>query len=110
MEQDKEAAEDGCSRGLALETRLVHAGERLAPPVGKPVATPIYATTTFTYDSMAEMDEVFAGSKQGYCYSRYSNPTVHALETAVRSLEDAEKRMESGYEVTDWYFSKRDLS
>src|ERR671916_244855 len=88
MEQDKEAGEDGCSRGLAFETRLVHAGERLAPPVGKPVATPIYATTTFTYDSMAEMDEVFAGAKQGYCYSRYSNPTVHALETAVRSLED----------------------
>jgi len=87
MEQDKEAGEDGCSSGLAFETRLVHAGERLAPPVGKPVATPIYATTTFTYDSMAEMDEVFAGSKQGYCYSRYSNPTVHALETAVRSLE-----------------------
>jgi cystathionine beta-lyase/cystathionine gamma-synthase len=88
MEQDKEAGEEGCSRGLALETRLVHAGERLAPPVGKPVTTPIYATTTFTYDSMAEMDEVFAGSRQGYCYSRYSNPTVHALETAVRSLED----------------------
>ena len=87
MEQDKEAGEDGCSSGLAFETRLVHAGERLTPPVGKPVATPIYATTTFTYDSMAEMDEVFAGSKQGYCYSRYSNPTVHALETAVRSLE-----------------------
>ncbi len=27
-----------------------------------------------------------------------------------QTLEDAEKRMESGYEVTDWYFSKRDLS
>ena len=27
-----------------------------------------------------------------------------------QTLEDAEKRMESPYEVTDWYFSKRDLS
>jgi peroxiredoxin (alkyl hydroperoxide reductase subunit C) len=27
-----------------------------------------------------------------------------------QTLEDAEKRMESGYEVTDWYFSKRDLA
>ncbi len=87
MEQDKESGGDPCD-GMAFETRLVHAGERLEPPVGKPVATPIYNTTTFTYDSMAEMDEVFEGSKQGYCYSRYSNPTVHALETALRTLED----------------------
>jgi cystathionine beta-lyase/cystathionine gamma-synthase len=87
MEQDKDRGDaGGCSR-LAFETQLVHAGERLDPPVGKPVATPIYATTTFTYDSMAEMDEVFAGSKRGYCYSRYSNPTVHALESALRVLE-----------------------
>ncbi len=27
-----------------------------------------------------------------------------------QTLADAEKRMESPYEVTDWYFSKRDLS
>ena len=27
-----------------------------------------------------------------------------------QTLEDAEKRMGSDYEVTDWYFSKRDLS
>ena len=27
-----------------------------------------------------------------------------------QTIEDAEKRMRSDYEVTDWYFSKRDLS
>lgn len=74
-------------RELDINTQLVHAGERLAPRLGTPVATPVYATASFTYESMAECDEVFAGDKQGYCYSRFSNPTVHALEVAVQTLE-----------------------
>jgi len=75
-------------KAFGINTQLVHAGERGAPPNGKPVATPIYATATFTYDSMAEVDQIFAGEKQGYIYTRYGNPTVAALEEAVRVLED----------------------
>src|SRR6267143_1275041 len=73
---------------LDIATLLVHEGERSAPPSGKPVSTPIYATSTFTYDSMAEIDQVFAGEKQGYIYTRYGNPTVAALEEAIRAIED----------------------
>jgi cystathionine beta-lyase/cystathionine gamma-synthase len=75
-------------KALGINTQLVHAGERGATPQGKPVATPIYATATFTYDSMAEVDQVFAGERQGYIYTRYGNPTVAALEEAVRVLEE----------------------
>jgi len=71
-----------------LNTQLVHAGERGDTPHGKPVSTPIYATATFTYDSMAEVDQVFAGEKQGYIYTRYGNPTVAALAEAVQILEE----------------------
>src|SRR6267143_7240602 len=73
---------------LGINTQLVHAGERGASPSGKPVSTPIYATATFTYDSMAEIDQVFAGEKQGYIYTRYGNPTVAALQDAIRTLEE----------------------
>jgi cystathionine beta-lyase/cystathionine gamma-synthase len=76
------------NKALGINTQLVHAGERSAVPHGKPVSTPIYATATFTYDSMAEVDQVFAGEKQGYIYSRYGNPTVAALEEAMRVLEE----------------------
>src|SRR6266496_6463341 len=72
---------------LDIATRLVHEGERSVPPSGKPVSTPIYATSTFTYDSMAEIDQVFAGEKRGYIYTRYGNPTVAALQNAIRTLE-----------------------
>ena len=71
-----------------LNTRLVHAGERQAPPEGQPVATPIYASATFTYDSMQEIDQVFGGEKLGYIYTRYGNPTTAALEEALREIEE----------------------
>jgi cystathionine gamma-synthase/methionine-gamma-lyase len=75
-------------KSFGINTQLVHAGERGGTPNGRPVSTPIYATATFTYDSMAEVDQVFAGETQGYIYTRYGNPTVAALEEAVRVLEE----------------------
>ena len=71
-----------------ITTQLVHAGERQAPPDGQPVATPVYASATFTYGSMQEIDQVFAGEKSGYIYTRYGNPTTGALEAAMREVED----------------------
>src|SRR5918992_555822 len=73
--------------GRDITTRLVHAGERQPPPRGLPVSTPIYATSTFTYGSMAEVDRVFSGEDAGYVYTRYGNPTTGALEEAIRVLE-----------------------
>lgn len=70
-----------------IATQLVHAGERRPTPNGLPVSTPVYTTATFTYDTMAEVDEVFAGEKPGFIYSRYGNPTVAGLEEALSTLE-----------------------
>src|SRR5213080_2904137 len=73
---------------LDIATQLVHAGERRAPPTGRPTSTPIYAAATYTYESMEEIDQVFAGEKPDYIYTRYGNPTVAALETAMRTIEE----------------------
>src|SRR5712692_3926094 len=72
---------------LDVTTQLVHAGERGAPPSGQPTSTPIYASATFTYESMEEINQVFAGEKPGYIYTRYGNPTVTALEDSIRTIE-----------------------
>lgn len=71
-----------------ITTKLVHSGERRALQDAMPVSTPIYATATFTYDSMEEIDRVFSGEKQGFIYTRYGNPTTAALEEAVRDIEE----------------------
>jgi len=74
-------------KDLDINTQLVHAGERQGTPVGQPVATPVYATSTFTYDSMEEMDKVFSGELRGFVYTRHANPTLAALEEAIRTIE-----------------------
>ncbi|GAC1445865.1 MAG: methionine gamma-lyase [Pyrinomonadaceae bacterium] len=72
---------------LDISTQLVHAGRQKTFPQGKPTATPIYASATFSYDSMQEFDEAFAGVGGDYIYTRYGNPTIAGLEEAMRVLE-----------------------
>lgn len=67
-------------------TRLVHEGERAAPPAGRPTATPIYTAATYTYPSAEALDQAFA-SGEGYVYARYGNPTVAALEQLMAVAE-----------------------
>ncbi|HET9914790.1 MAG TPA: PLP-dependent aspartate aminotransferase family protein [Anaerolineales bacterium] len=74
----------------SFQTRAVHAGERVRAADYTPVSSPIFPSTTYVYESMDDLDAVFAGSKQGYVYSRYATPTVTAFESAVASLEGAE--------------------
>jgi cystathionine gamma-synthase/methionine-gamma-lyase len=71
-----------------ITTKLVHAGERRPLPDAQPVSTPIYASATFTYETMQEIDDVFSGEKQGFIYTRYGNPTTAALEEAMREIEE----------------------
>ena len=71
-----------------ITTKFVHSGERQGLPEAKPVAMPIYASATFTYDTMQEMDQVFGGEKQGFVYTRYGNPTTAAFEEAMRDVEE----------------------
>jgi cystathionine gamma-synthase/methionine-gamma-lyase len=74
----------------AFETRAVHAGERTPAPDYTPVATPIWPSVGYLYESMEDVDAVFAGSKHGYVYLRYASPTVSAFEAALANLEAAE--------------------
>src|SRR2546423_14328232 len=87
LDMSEETKDKSELQSCELATQFVHAGERLSPRAGMPVVTPIYVTATYTFDSMAEMDAVFADDERGYVYARYGNPTVHALETALATLE-----------------------
>ena len=74
----------------SFQTRAVHAGERVPPAEYRPVSTPIWPTVGYLYESMDDLDAVFAGAKPGQVYLRYSSPTVEAFEIAVADLEMAE--------------------
>ncbi len=49
--------------------------------------TPIYATSTFTFDTAQEGMERFAGSDKTKIYSRWGNPTFTAAEETIAALE-----------------------
>ena len=77
-------------RKKGFSTRAVHSGERKPRGEWTPVATPIYSTVGYLYESMNDLDAVFDGKKTGYVYTRYENPTVTAFEEAVAELEGGE--------------------
>lgn len=68
-------------------TKAVHAGERPPKPDFVPTATPIYLSTSFSYDDAATSEAVFGNERPGFVYTRYGNPTTRALETAIAALE-----------------------
>lgn len=72
-------------RGVA--TQAVHAGERAKPDDWVPMSTPIYSTSTFLYEHLADIDAISSGERRGFTYSRHGNPTNAALEEAVALLE-----------------------
>jgi methionine-gamma-lyase len=70
-------------------TLAVHAGESPCRVTGA-VDTPIYQSTSFAAVDSDEMAAVYGGEKPGYMYTRYGNPTLHALEEKLAALECGE--------------------
>ena len=70
-------------------TDAIHAGDG-ARLDATPLTTPIYATSTFVFDSAADLEAYQEGRSGKYIYSRYANPTVQAAEAKIAALEGAE--------------------
>jgi cystathionine beta-lyase/cystathionine gamma-synthase len=67
-------------------TAAVH-GPRASEPGS--LTTPIHQTSTFVLASADDVDAVYEGRREGDVYSRYSNPSVRAVEERVAMLEGA---------------------
>ena len=74
------------TRQMGFNTKLVHAGIP-QDPLGS-VVTPIYQTSTFAFRNAQEGADRFAGTADGFIYTRIGNPTTSALEENVAQLEN----------------------
>ncbi|QOL25327.1 methionine gamma-lyase [Thalassotalea sp. LPB0316] len=72
-----------------IETRAIHGGSIKDEQFGS-LATPLYQTSTFTFENAQQGAKRFAGEEQGYIYSRLGNPTTTQLEQTVAALEGTE--------------------
>jgi cystathionine beta-lyase/cystathionine gamma-synthase len=71
-------------------TKLIHAGEGVDTGATPSLTTPIYETSTFVFDSVADVEKYQEGKLNGYLYSRYENPTVVAVEQKLAAVDGAE--------------------
>jgi methionine-gamma-lyase len=63
----------------------VHAGHEQDPRYAHLV--PIYASSTFVYDTAEQGMQRFSGAEPGYIYSRWGNPTFTEAEQKIAALE-----------------------
>lgn len=81
-------------KDMGFATRAIHGGYK-KDPTGS-LATPIYQTSTFVFDSAEQGGKRFAGEEKGYIYTRLGNPTNAQLEEKLAMLEGAEDAVATG--------------
>ena len=52
---------------------------------------PIYATSSFVFESAEQVAATFSGERDGNTYSRFSNPTVSVFEKRLTALEGGQE-------------------
>jgi methionine-gamma-lyase len=71
----------------------VHAGHQHDPRYAH--QTPIYATSTYVYDTAEQGMRRFSGQEEGYIYSRWGNPTFTEAEQRIAALETFQLNIEA---------------
>lgn len=72
-------------QNLGFDSLCIHGGHRQEEH--RAHLTPIYATSTYAFDSAAQAADVFLGREEGYIYGRYGNPTIREAEERIALLE-----------------------
>ncbi len=78
------------NKNWRIATKAIHGFGGGDPHTGS-VSLPIYQTSTFAFRDSQHGADLFAGTADGYIYSRISNPTVEAFEHEISCLEGGEK-------------------
>ena len=82
-------------KNSGFATKQIHVGKIEIPGIA-PLATPIFQTSTFEFDSTAEGAARFAGEEEGYIYTRLGNPNTAKIAAKLAALEHAEAGMAMG--------------
>jgi methionine-gamma-lyase len=70
----------------------IHGGHQQDPMYAH--QTPIYASSTYVYDTAEQGMRRFSGEEEGFIYSRWGNPTIFEAEQKIAALETFELGME----------------
>lgn len=70
-----------------FETLQLHVGQEQADPATDSRAVPIYATTSYVFDTSDTAAGRFALTEPGNIYTRLMNPTTDVFEKRMAALE-----------------------
>ena len=76
-------------KNAGFETLAIREG--LTPGFEQEHSDPIYATSSFVFESAEQAAATFSGERDGNTYSRFSNPTVSVFEQRLAALEGGEE-------------------
>lgn len=76
---------------MKISTRLNHPPSVSVPADNRPLVAPIYQSVKFTFDDVAESERQSRGQRQGFQYSRVSNPTLDQLGRTLAQLQGREE-------------------
>ena len=77
---------------MGFSTNQIHAA-RPEPDGVAPLATPIYQTSTYIFESTQQGAARFAGEEEGYIYTRLHNPNADEAAARIACLEGGEAGM-----------------
>lgn len=71
-------------------TRVVHPPQVVVPQDNRPLVAPVYQSVKFTFDDLEQTQRFFRRERDGYYYSRQTNPTLRQLELTLAQLQGRE--------------------
>jgi cystathionine beta-lyase/cystathionine gamma-synthase len=72
---------------MKSRTRVNHPPAVNVPDDNRPLVAPIYQSVKFTFDDVDESQRQSRGEREGFQYSRVSNPTLRQLELTLAELQ-----------------------
>lgn len=78
-----------------IRSRCAHGGPGgpTASAANRPFVPAIAQSTLFDLGSVEEAEAIFSGARSGFAYTRFGNPTVEALASAIADLEEGADAM-----------------
>ena len=73
------------TNSFGFDTLCLHGGHVMES--NRAHLTPIYASSTFVYESAEQAAAIFRGEEKGYIYGRWGNPTITEAEEKIALLE-----------------------
>ena len=76
---------------MKQNTFVNHPPEVEVPSDNRPLVAPIYQSVKFSFDDAGETLRYLRGEREGFYYSRTSNPTLRQLELLLAQLQGREE-------------------